>query len=602
MQLRYFSLFSSTAFFCCALPFYAQTAPGAKEPVPVFKANARAVEVDVVVTKSGGEAVTALHKQDFQVIEDGKPQRIDFFEEHTTKALPPGALLPFPKMPPNVYTNVPPAPASDSVNVLLLDSLNTEKQDQSYVHQQILNFLKKMQPGTRCAIFILGSKLRFVQGFTTDSSLLLAALNDKKKKILPEKDWSSRSLSDDADDREEIAIKMRMMNGNMTGGIAAVAASQSDFAQFQYGERASMTMAALQYLARYLGGIPGRKNLIWFASSFPVTVFPNTAQRETMNNSRVYANDVKETADLLTGSKVAVYPIGAEGVMVDHWMDGNGRASGGGAALNSIAGFGGEADRRAIKIMAMEQLANDTGGKAYFNTNDLNAATQRAINDGSHYYTLVYTPTNKKMDGQYRRIEIKLSQGNYKLAYRRGYNADNSLMHAREVKPEADPLRPLMMLDLPSATQILYGVHVAPTSPQPEPNAPPAGQNSSLAHPFTRYSVDFMIRWTDVALLAASQNTHTGKIQVNLLAYDRDGKTVNWQGGTLLMTLKPKTYNAIRNSGIPEHAEIDLPNTDLYLETGIYDWNTGKAGTLEIPIHPVTPVATAVQPPAPKPN
>jgi VWFA-related protein len=581
------------------MPLGAQTAPSGQGSVPVFKTHTQAVVVDVVVTKGNGKAVPALRKQAFQIIEDGKPQTIDYFEEHTAKTLPPGALPAVPKMPPNVYTNVPPAPESDAVNVLLLDSLNTEEQDQSYVRQQILDFLKNMQPGTRCAIFTLGSKLRFVQGFTTDNSALLAALNDKKNGVSPEKDWSSRSRSDDADDREELAIKMRMMNGNMTGGIEAVAASQSDFAQFQIGDRAAMTMEALQYLARYLGGIPGRKNLIWFASSFPVTIFPTTAQRESMGNSRVYANDVKETADLLTGSKVAVYPIGAEGVMVDHWMDGNSRASGGGAALNSLAGFVGEADRRAIKIMAMEQLANDTGGKAYFNTNDLNAAMTRAINDGSHYYTLAYTPTNKKMDGSYRRIEIKLAEGKYKLAYRRGYNADDS--STAQAEPDSDPLQPLLLRGLPGVTELLYGVRVVPAAQQPAPGAKRVGDNSKLAGPVTRYTVDFMIRWTDVALSPAPDGTRTGKILVELMAYDRDGNAVNWVGETQGMSMDAKAYEAMQKSGVPAHLEIDLPNSDVTLETGVYDWDTGKAGTLEIPIH-FAPTTAAVAAPQAAPN
>jgi VWFA-related protein len=599
VRFRVSGLFLLPAVIFCGMPLCAQSAPSGQGSVPVFKTHAQAVVVDVVVTKGNGKAVPALRKQAFQIIEDGKPQTIDYFEEHTAKTLPPGALPAVPKMPPNVYTNVPPAPESDAVNVLLLDSLNTEEQDQSYVRQQILDFLKNMQPGTRCAIFTLGSKLRFVQGFTTDNSALLAALNDKKNGVSPEKDWSSRSRSDDADDREELAIKMRMMNGNMTGGIEAVAASQSDFAQFQIGDRAAMTMEALQYLARYLGGIPGRKNLIWFASSFPVTIFPTTAQRESMGNSRVYANDVKETADLLTGSKVAVYPIGAEGVMVDHWMDGNSRASGGGAALNSLAGFVGEADRRAIKIMAMEQLANDTGGKAYFNTNDLNAAMTRAINDGSHYYTLAYTPTNKKMDGSYRRIEIKLAEGKYKLAYRRGYNADDS--STAQAEPDSDPLQPLLLRGLPGVTELLYGVRVVPAAQQPAPGAKRVGDNSKLAGPVTRYTVDFMIRWTDVALSPAPDGTRTGKILVELMAYDRDGNAVNWVGETQGMSMDAKAYEAMQKSGVPAHLEIDLPNSDVTLETGVYDWDTGKAGTLEIPIH-FAPTTAAVAAPHAAPN
>jgi len=88
------------------VPLRAQTAPGGQASVPVFETHAQAVVVDVVVTKGSGEAVPALREQDFQVIEDGKPQTIDFFEEHTAKTLPPGTLPEVPKMPPNVYTNV----------------------------------------------------------------------------------------------------------------------------------------------------------------------------------------------------------------------------------------------------------------------------------------------------------------------------------------------------------------------------------------------------------------------------------------------------------------------------------------------------------------
>jgi hypothetical protein len=85
-------------------------------------------------------------------------------------------------MPPGVYTNVPPAPEGDAVNVLLL------QQDQTYVHGQIMNFLKSMQPGTKVAIFTLSSKLRMVQGFTTDSGVLRDALNDPKYRYFARED------------------------------------------------------------------------------------------------------------------------------------------------------------------------------------------------------------------------------------------------------------------------------------------------------------------------------------------------------------------------------------------------------------------------------
>jgi VWFA-related protein len=459
----------------------------------------------------------------------------------------------------------------------------------------MLNFLKTMDPGTRTAIFVLGSKLRFIQGFTSDSSRLVAAINDKKNSVSPEKDASFYSSSDAADDANDIRTLQSMLGGSgrATGGIDAAASAQGALAGIQYGQRVQMTFEALGYLARYLGGIPGRKNLIWFASSFPVTIFPTVAQRQQMSYQRIYASAVKETADLLTVAKVAVYPINAQGMMNDHPMeaDHNFEQAGKGPAL--MANISAGSDEHAGIIMGMEQLAADTGGKAFYNTNDLNGAMRHAINDGSHYYTLVYTPANKKMDGRYRRIEVKLASGHYKLSYRRGYNADDPKILALQKPDDSDPLRPLLMRGLPSVTQVLYGVRVTPARPQPAPDAKHAGQNAKLTGAFTRYSIDFLVRWSDVAFTAAANNAHAGKIQVGLMAYDRNGEAVNWQGGTQEMNLTPAIFASIQKSGIPAHMEIDLPSTDVFLETGIYDWGSGKAGTLEIPLRPETAAPAA---------
>ena len=122
-----------------------------------------------------GTPVTGLTQNDFRVFEDDKPQKIASFKEHTGAPITTADL---PPMPPNVYTNYPGVKTADSINVLLMDSLNTQMPDQQYVHQQTLKYLKTLPAGARVAIFTLSSRLRMVQEFTSDSSRLLAALND----------------------------------------------------------------------------------------------------------------------------------------------------------------------------------------------------------------------------------------------------------------------------------------------------------------------------------------------------------------------------------------------------------------------------------------
>jgi VWFA-related protein len=590
-----------------------QTSQTSETKSPAYRSTTRAVVVDVVVSK-GDEAIGGLKQADFQVFEDGKPQVVNFFEEHSANTLPAGALPALPKMPPGVYTNVPAAPGNDSVNVLLLDALNTDKEDQIYVHNQIIEFLKNMQPGTRAAIFTLSSQLRMVQGFTTDSAALHAALNDPKYGVMPDKPHESHSTQDKIDDLHLIETMVMMNNGHWTEGIAAIQSFQRDLASFQTEQRVVMTLEALQGLARYLSAVPGRKNLIWFSTSFPVVVFPHVgeSQRPTQLNTdgmRQYGPAVRQTADLLTSSKIAVYPVGAEGVMSEHIFEANLKSptdyegqttNPDGVKTGYMDAYKNENGARSDKIMSMEQLAADTGGKAFYNTNDLNTATQKAIADGAHYYTLAYTPTNKKMDGSYRRIEVKVPESKYRLAYRRGYNADDAAA-VTSAKAEVNPLHGLMTAGMPDATQVLFAARVLPSDPQPAANSAHAGKNAKLSGPTTRYSIDFMIRWTDVKLDALPDGTHTGKIDVQLLAYDREGNAVNWAGGTQVMSLKPDVFAAIEKSGVPAHVDIDLPaDKDVLLVAGVYDWETGQAGTMEIPLKMMGANTVAAQAQSPR--
>jgi len=588
-----------------ALQTPAQTTPSPdQDQTLVFRAIARAVLVDVVVTDSHGNPVSGLRQQDFKLTENGKPESVVFFEEHKgTEVIP----IELPKMPPNVFTNVPVAPQADALNVLLLDALNTPQTDQSYVRAQVLEFLKTMKPGTPLAVFSLATDLRLVQGFTGNPSTLLSSLQDKKNGVWPETTAFLHSPTDDMDDRHQVLQREIMLGGHSDAGVDALREHQQNEKAHQAIQRVALTAEALESLARYLAKIPGRKNLIWFASRFPMSFFPvangngalpvgrKTGGLEPLAEFRLESGKLKETADLLTVSRVAIYPVGARGVettissQAQEWDAGS-------------AGAGERLERTEIadNYATMRELASETGGEMISGTNDLGKAISHAIDNGSHFYTLSYTPSNPNMDGQFRRIEVSIPEAKYTLAYRKGYYALDSGQAPGPSKksPEKtaaapNPLQPLLMRGAPSSTEILYGARVAPVNPQPQPNTARAGKNARLTGPTKRYAVDLMIRSTDVKLQLTADGKRTGKVQVELLAYDRDGHALNWQGGILAVNLAPDVYAAIQRSGVPAHFEIDVPsNRDVFLATGVFDWESGKAGTLEISIPSVAIAAS----------
>ncbi len=533
-----------------------------------FRANVHAVIVDVVVTKGRDETVPSLQKQDFEIKEDGNPQTIDFFEEH---APAPDSAAPAPALPPNTFTNQPSTLPGDEVTVLLLDKLNTPAEDQGVFLEGVRGFLRGLQPGKRVAIFALTSRLRLLQGFAGDPAKLQAAMSGKGA-AAPGTTVIAHTAQDDAMDQMQAA--------SLAESLGIRDNSVAPMNQLRANERSTLTLQALNALSRYLAGIPGRKNLIWYASDFPLAIFPDDRIGQTLAQNQAVGSEVRTTIGLLTAARVAVYPVSAQGVANDQWTQASDRSEASGDMQQQAAT---EQSARSADVAAMEQIAGDTGGRAIYTTNNLGKATADAMQNGAHYYTLAYTPTNTAMDGRYRRIEVKLAHGKYSLAYRRGYFADDA---ATSQSAASDPLIPLLTNGMPSATQILYRVRALPASPQPAQNASRAGGNQKLAGPLTRYLVELDITANDLDIEPTSEGARIGKIDVALAAYDRNGAAVNWTGGASTITLNAASYAAAQHSGIPLRLQIDLPDTPLALATGVYDLTSRKAGTLEIPVPP----------------
>ena len=228
----------------------------------VFRSTVNRVILDVVVTDAQGKPVRGLSRHDFSVTEDNVPQRVLSFDVHdldaASEVLPPN----LPPLPVNTFLNLPKAPERGPLYVLLLDLVNTEMPDQMWARQQLLKFIDNKPEGTRFAVFLLSDGLHLVQGFTSDKELVYAAVDPKHPKH----------------------------------HVPRVFLYARNYGQGNRG----LAVSVFQDIARYLDGLPGRKNIMWMADTFPLSLYHDEGDPYD------FSDDVKEIIDLLAREQAAV--------------------------------------------------------------------------------------------------------------------------------------------------------------------------------------------------------------------------------------------------------------------------------------------------------
>lgn len=580
---------------------------------PTFKTKAQLVLVDVVVTDSKGHPVTGLQKDKFEIFESadlmgrGSRQTIASFEEHKD-ALP---KIEPPRPAPNFYTNAPVVASADSVSVLLLDTLNTLPEDQAEVRRQVIEYLRTNDPGPRLAIFALDPHLRIVHGFTSDTQSLIGALGSNNSGGRPH---ASTPVQSDAEAAANQKLSQQMADTHASsGGIQALQDFLSEEKATEKGSRVSGSLEAIRLLCRYLSGFPGRKNLIWFSGSFPDILVTSLGQRIP---NLALERELRETLNLLASAQVAVYPVAARGVETNSLFQAD--------QLAPLAGTGPPEKRviestnqslsqasttRAANSAAQDEIASTTGGRAFYD-NGLKEALANAVKTGSYYYSLSYSPTDKTTLGRYRRIEVKLRGGHYKLAYRRGYFEEGKVpSQSTQQQIAADPLQHLLQRGLPSATQIIFNLRVLRMGVLPAAMSTIAGDNDKLHDPVTRFGADFVVPVESLDFDITGDGVRHGNVELALVAFDRDGKPLNWRFRSITTSLKPDVYPAVQKTGAVFHQDIDIPPGGTFLRVGIYDLRSNMAGALEIPLSEIASAnielaniqkpAVAVPPPAP---
>jgi VWFA-related protein len=503
-------------------------------PVPVFHAETRLVVVDVVVTDKHGQPVTDLKKDDFTLTEDGKAQELKFFEPHVPEAQP--KALPKIDLPPNQYTNFPLQKPASSVNVVLFDTLNTPVADQMYARWQMIQFIKALPPGKPVALFTLGNSLKMIAGFTTNSDDLVAAA----EKVRP----AVNNVEEDASGAQvappDPAGPSLGTSAEMTDELTRFAFEET---AFRVGDRVQQTLDAFNQLANALSGYSGRKNLLWLSEVFPITLDPDALSGARLGTMRGYTEVLKQSAALLSSSQISVYPIDVRGVK-------NGNA----LQINAF-------------YDTMDEIAKQTGGKAFYGTNDLKQAMQQSIERGSVYYTVAYVPENRNWDSGYRQIKIRFDRPDLKAEYRPGYFAIPD-----KTKPaDQEHMQP----GVPVSTMLLLRVQVLP---------PDANKNV--------VQINYGVYAPDITFTESDDQVQHAKLEFVAVAWDKRNASAGSTSQTMDLALKPSTYQATLEHGIAAHIELPLKPGTYQLRLGVLDYGNGKIGTLDVPISiPENPAA-----------
>jgi len=557
-----------------------------------LRVNSRETVVDVTVTDAKGQPVHDLKQSDFTVKEDGNLQQLRSFVE-IREDKPPAPRV-SPQLPPDVYTNLQPAPTTTAVNILLLDELNTLPVDQVNMKQESLKYLKGMPRGTRIAVLGLSSSLRVLQGFTSDPAILLAAVDSKKNRALPSPFIDNDTggvLDDQADAQTELG------NDDTAAGIQQF---ENELATEQQDIRNRITLEALNQIAAYVSGIKGRKNLIWFTDGMPLDLFPTGGVNDLQGISD-YAKDVRRTTDLLTSAEVAVYPVDARKLF-------NNPANGADQQLKRItvntaakvaASNLAFQQKKSQELLGMEAVAEATGGAAYYNTNDLKGAVNKAIESGANYYSISYAPPDKKFDGRYHAIHVEVDRPKLQLAYRTGYNADDIAnneiasglpLTTTTPQPYGNDMSASMTRGVPTSSALLFDVRVAPSTEPAKPSDPPVmgtlDPKLSDKH-LVRYGLLYFIPEISRQLSFSDGPDGSRKLSLefDIAAYDVYGKLITG----LSQTVTPPPVSAAQypqfiKKPLQFFQQLDLPPGEIFLRVGILDHSSQKIGTLEIPL------------------
>jgi len=552
----------------------AATAPGA-----ILKTTTRMVTLEIVVKDHKGQHVTGLKPDDFQIFEqtpakskEKQEQKIAAFHEVSVADLAKQAG-PQRRLLTGVNTNAVSAQKNPvPPTILLMDGLNTDVQYQLRVHAQSVKMLAQLPSDIPVAVFLLGFKLQMVQDFTSDPKLLHAAVMTavsaaghdfaQTNPMAPYEFTGAGSSSagpagPSIGDLRSSAFKGPLpdLSGPAQDIFRQLDRFQTAIYRGQMDVRVRLTANALTAIAQHVSGYPGRKNLLWLSTAFPICVEP--AMDATKNH--VYNRQIEPVANALSDAKIAVYPINSAGVRSPAVYDVS--APPPPSPQQLLYAQYRELEVQNRELDTMQLMADGTGGEVCTGDNDIADCVHRTVDDSSHFYEIAYYPYSKDWNGEYRRIVLNTKNKDWHLEYRQGYFAapeeDRKTTGVRAALKRAACEGPL------DATSILLTAKSLP------PDSPSA----------LKFNLD--IAASTLTFTPTKDGANEVNLQLAVCTFDKKGNPDQFMSIPLDRKLTESEMQRVTASGIEDIAAVPGPSP-ASLRLAVMDVPSGRIGSLRI--------------------
>jgi VWFA-related protein len=573
----------------------------AQTPGVTFQVEVNYVDVDVVVTDELGQFVTGLTREDFEVFEDGKPQKIDTF-----------SLVDIPVEKPNEVavqgrtiradTRTNRKPFDGRVYVIVLDDLDVSAMRSAPVRDAARKFVREhMAANDLGAVVYTSGRSDAAQEFTTDRELLIRAIDKFQGRRM-------RSLSLERLDAyyQRIAFGYNLRNdadpntGTINSQDPAGHGRTSDPTELERGTRALTVLDTLKNTAEFLGSVRGRRKAVLFFSEgldFPIRDVFGAHDATVVIRA---TQDAISTAARANVNYYTIDPRGLAGMTAD-FMESAGLASGAGTPgpvllvpgtntpVSGITGASGGVFSVQDELLqefrtsqdTLRELAEQTGGLAAVNTNDVTPAFQRIADANSRYYVLGYYPPNHPRDGRFHKIEVRVTRPGLRVEARRGYASPRGRTPEERKRDEAARLaREARRPDGKRTSTPLIG---ALTSPIPQSGLTFSVHAAPFKHTTDEASIAVAIEIDGGRLPYAAPDAKgmvANKIELSFFGLNERGKAMSAAWSELDLNLRPETRDRVTAHGVRANPRISLPPGRYQIRIGARETVGGQTGSV----------------------